>query len=468
MRLRLKKMALPTSSQPNPQDFYRRFFQLAIVNIISNLMVPLAGLVDVAFLGHLAEIRHLAGVALATVLFNYIYWTFGFLRMGTTGTTAQAVGRSDSDTVLLTLLRNGVIALGIGFTILLLQQPLREIGFTLLSAAAEVKAAGRSYYNALIWGAPATLLNFVLIGWFLGREQGGKVLLLSVIGNGANVVLDYLFIVRWGWESAGAGIATAASQYLMLLVGMILIYQERWLSSVKANCALLLTHHAPQTQQRFAIANQILDREALKAAFILNADILIRTFALVSTFAFFTNLSSALGTIVLATNTLLLQAVTLSAYFIDGLAFATESFAGMFRGKGTSEQLVLLVRVSGGTSLILGLVFAIAFNLFPDALFRLLTNHFEVIDPISRYVGWLLPVLGFGSIAYMLDGYFLGLTEGRILRWSTLIAALVGFAPVALVAWQIKSSHVLWLALSMFMLTRALTLGGQVPRTLDH
>jgi multidrug resistance protein, MATE family len=443
-------MALPTSSQPNPQDFYRRFFRLAIVNIVSNLMVPLAGLVDVAFLGHLAEIRHLAGVALATVLFNYIYWTFGFLRMGTTGTTAQAVGRSDSDTVLLTLLRNGLIALGIGFIILLLQQPLRELGFTLLSAAPEVKAAGRSYYNALIWGAPATLLNFVLIGWFLGREQGGKVLLLSVIGNGANVVLDYLFIVRWGWESAGAGIGTAASQYLMLLAGMAVIYQERWLSSVKG------------------IAIQILDREALKAAFVLNADILIRTFALVSTFAFFTNLSSALGTVVLATNTLLLQAVTLSAYFIDGLAFATESFAGMFRGRETSEKLVLLVRVSGGTSLILGLVFAIAFNLFPDTLFRLLTNHFEVIDPISRYVGWLVPVLGFGSIAYMLDGYFLGLTEGRILRWSTLIAALVGFAPVALVAWQLKSSHVLWLALSIFMLARAVTLGGQVPRTLKH
>jgi len=443
-------MALPTSSQPDRLDFRRRFFQLAIVNILSNLMVPLAGLVNIAFLGHLAEIRHLTGVALASVLFNYIYWTFGFLRMGTTGTTAQAVGRSDSDTVLLTLLRNGLIALAIGLTILLLQQPLRELGFTVLSAAPEVKSSGRAYYNALIWGAPATLLNFVLIGWFLGREQGTKVLLLSVIGNAANVVLDYFFIVRWGWETRGAGIASAASQYLMLLVGIILICQERWLSDLKV------------------VAKQILNREALKAAFVLNGDILIRTFALVSTFAFFTNLSSAMGTIVLATNTLLLQVVTLAAYFIDGLAFATESFAGMFRGKGTSEQLVPLVRISGGVSLILGLVFAIAFNLFPDSLFRLLTNHFEVIDQISSYVRWLLPVLGFGSIAYMLDGYFLGLTEGRILRWSTLTAALVGFAPFAFVAWQFKSSHLLWLALSMFMLARAVTLGGQVPRTLKN
>jgi MATE family multidrug resistance protein len=228
-------MPLPNISKPNHGDFRDRFFRLALVNILSNLMVPLAGLVDVAFLGHLTEIRHLAGVALATVLFNYIYWTFGFLRMGTTGTTAQAVGRADQEAVLLTLLRNAVLAIGLGLIILVLQYPLRELGFALLSAAPEVKSSGIAYYNALIWGAPATLLNFVLIGWLLGREQGGRVLLLSIFGNGANVVLDYLFIVQWGWESAGAGIATAASQYLMLLIGMILVCREQWLGKSKSD-----------------------------------------------------------------------------------------------------------------------------------------------------------------------------------------------------------------------------------------
>jgi len=135
-------MTISSASNPKRHDFVRRFFRLAIVNILSNLMVPIAGLVDVAFLGHLAEIRHLAGVALATVLFNYIYWTFGFLRMGTTGTTAQAVGRSDEEAVLLTLLRNGILAIGLGLIILILQYPLRELGFALLSAAPEVKSSG--------------------------------------------------------------------------------------------------------------------------------------------------------------------------------------------------------------------------------------------------------------------------------------------------------------------------------------
>ncbi|MBD2101968.1 MATE family efflux transporter [Leptolyngbya sp. FACHB-261] len=413
-------------------------------------MVPLAGLVDVAFLGHLAEIRHLAGVALATVLFNYIYWTFGFLRMGTTGITAQAVGRGEPEVVLLTALRNGLLALGLGLSILLLQQPLRELGFALLSAAPEVKAAGRAYYDALIGGAPATLINFVLIGWFLGREQSGKVLLLSAVGNGANVGLDYLLVVRWGWASAGAGWATAASQYLMLLLGVILVGREvRW-------------------AQVRAVVPQIGDPVALKAAFTLNSDILVRTLALVSTFALFTNLSSSLGTIVLATNTLLLQVVTLAAYFIDGLAFATESLAGILRGQGSSRQLADLVWLAGGVSLSLGLGFGLVFILLPRPLFGLLTNHAALLERVPDYVLWLLPILGFGSLAYMLDGYFLGLTEGRILRQATIVAALVGFGPAAFLAWQLHNGQMLWLAMTLFMAARAITLGLQVPRSLNE
>jgi MATE family multidrug resistance protein len=430
--------------------FLRQFFKLATVNILSNLMVPLAGLIDVAFLGHLTEIRHLAGVSLATVLFNYIYWTFGFLRMATTGMTAQAVGREDRESALLIGLRHAVLALGLGLAILVLQQPLRVLGFAVLSATPEVKVSGQAFYNALIWGAPATLINFVVVGWFLGRGQSDRVLLLSAVSSGANVLLDYLFIVRWGWESAGAGLATAASQYLMLLVGILLVCREVRFEQVQA------------------LVGKLFDLDALKVAFTLNGEILIRTFALISTFAIFTNLSSALGTAELTTNAVLLQVVTLAAYFIDGLAFATESLAGIYRGKGTTGGLLQLVQVSGGTSLCLGVMFAIAFILTPEPLFKLLTNHTEILHRLSRYVPWLLPVLGFGSIAYMLDGYFLGLTEGRALRQSTVIAAVIGFAPIAIAAWYFRSSHLLWLSLSLFMALRALTLGLQVPKTLRN
>lgn len=374
--------------------FARRFWRLALVNILSNLMVPLASLIDTAFLGHLADIRYLGGVAIASILFNYIYWSFGFLRMGTTGMTAQASGAGDRDTVILTLLRNGLIAVCIALVILILQYPLREIGFALLSAEPEVLAAGIDYYNMLIWGAPATLLNFVILGWFLGREQGTKILILSIIDKSTNVGLNYLFIVQLGWASAGAAAATAISQYLNLLLGLILIFREFHLGSLQI------------------YTNKIFGASAFKAAFALNRDIFIRTLALISTFAVFTNLSSAIETNVLAVNTLLLQIVTLEAYFIDGIAFATESIAGNLYAQKNIRQLWYLIRLAVGASVFAGTIFAFVFWSSPS-LFSLLTNHQEVLDRLTNYTIWLFPVLGFGSIAYMLDGYFLGLTRGK-------------------------------------------------------
>lgn len=416
----------------------QRFFRLAAVNILSNLMVPLAGAIDTAFLGHLADIRYLAGVALATVLFNYIYWTFGFLRMGITGMTAQAQGRGDEREVALTLLRYGMVALTIGLLILLLQQPLRELGFWLLQAQPDVLTAGRDYYNALIWGAPATLLNFTILGWFLGRGAGKQVLILSVVAKGANIALDYLFIVRWGWASSGAGAATALSQYLNLSVGLLLIWRSlKYLPTLN---------------------KQLLDRSQFAAIFQLNRDITIRTLALVSTFALFTNFSSAISTNTLATNTLLLQVVTFSAYFIDGIAFATESIVGNLRGQQEYTQLRQILQLAAVSSISIGIAIACLFCLAPKILFGILTSHESVITQVTSYVWWLLPILATGAIAYMLDGYFLGLTQGKILRNSSLVATGIGFLPLGIIASLGQNNHLLWLALSSFMATRAITL----------
>lgn len=431
-------------------SFLIRFARLSSVNVLSNLMVPLAGLMDVAFLGHLPELANLAGVALATVLFNYLYWSFGFLRMATTGMTAQAVGREDPDTVILIGLRNAALAIAIGTAIALFQTPIRDLGFTLLNAEPDVRQAGEAYYQALIWAAPANLLNFVLLGWLLGREEGLKVLLLSAISNGSNVILNYWFIVRWGWESAGAGLATALSQCAMAVVGLWIVSRSQsW----------------PQVR---SLLPRVWDKSAFQEAFMLNNDILIRTFALVSTFSLFTTISSGLSTLVLATNTLMLQVISFAAYFIDGIAFATESFAGQFWGQGETHQLKRLLTWAGSSSLLLGIAFAAAFTTMPNALFGLLTNHTTVLDSIHGFVLWLYPVLGFGAIAYMLDGYFLGLTAGQTLRNAALLSTGLGFLPVASLAWHWHSEQILWGALSLFMATRCLTLGASVPRTLKQ
>ncbi|MBW4484229.1 MAG: MATE family efflux transporter [Tildeniella torsiva UHER 1998/13D] len=441
-------MARNTTDNPITPAFLPSFLKLAAANIISNLMVPLAGLVDTAFLGHLDDIRHLGGVALATVIFNVVYWSFGFLRMGTTGTTAQARGRGDSDELWLILLRNGAIALTLGLLILLLQVPIRDLGFTLLSGEPAVRAAGIEFYNARVWDAPAVLLNLVLMGWFLGREKGRRVIALSMVGNGSNVVFNTIFIYQLGWASTGAGLGTALSQYVTLAVGLGLLVRDGGLHNLRA------------------VLPQGWNPQAIRGLFLLNRDILVRTFALVLSFALFTNFSSALGTQTLAANTLLLQVVTLSAYFIDGIAFATESFAGRYYGGGDRTHLRRLLKVGGSTSILLGLTFALAFVLFPAPLFGLLTGHQEVIAIVTTYVGWLIPVLGLGAIAYMLDGYFLGITAGKVLRNATVLAAGVGFLPLALVAQFLGSAHLLWLALVGLMAARALTLGWAVPKSL--
>lgn len=430
------------------EDVRSDFYRLAFINILSNLMVPLSGFLSVAFLGHLGEIHYLAGVTLSTILFNYLYRTLGFLRMSTTAITAQAVGGNDEALMWLTGLRNALLAFGLGIILLIFHQPLGSLGFAILSAAPDVKEAGLAYYNSRIWGAPATLLNFVLIGWFLGRGQSGKVFWMSLVGNGANIFLDYLLIIRWDWASIGAGFATSVSQYLMLLVGFIFIALEL------------------EPQKIRAMLSKILVSSNWKETLILNRDIFIRSFAFLSTFSLFTNLSSAMGTMVLAENALLLQVITLTVYIVDGLAYATESMAGMFKGKGAHEQLFPLLQMSGQASLMIGITFAVACMLFPDPLLGLLTNHSEVLECLHPYVPWLLPVLGFGSLAFMLDGYFLGLAEGAILRNTALVATLAGFVPIALIAWQLQSCYLLWLALSLFMVIRVTLLGLQVPKTL--
>jgi len=313
----------------------RRFSRLAIPNIISNVTVPLVGLVDTAMLGHLPEISFLAGVALAAVIFDYAYWSFGFLRMSTTGVTAQAVGRDDQSEVWQILYRSLTVALVIAAVLLVSQRLIANLGFAVLAGQGAVEAAGRDYFFGRIWGAPATLSNYVLLGWLLGRERAREALIITVVGNLANVGLDYLFIMRLGMAAWGAGVATALSQYLMLATAVALILRE--------GTPLPFASHA------------VFDRSRLGELFRLNRDILVRTVMLMTTFAVFTNFSAIIGTGILAANTILFRFQMLGAYLIDGAAFATESLAGIYKGRGDVAGLRRLLRLAMFT----GLAFAL-------------------------------------------------------------------------------------------------------------
>jgi multidrug resistance protein, MATE family len=427
---------MPRERGSHPHHLHRRFFRLTLLNILANVTVPLAGLVDVAMLGHLRDIRFLAGVALASLIFDYVYWTFGFLRMGTTGTTAQAVGREDEREAQLVLYRSLALAGGIGTALLLLQAPLRELGFLVLSGTEGVQAAGRDYFHARIWDAPAALANFAFLGWFLGREQSGRALAMTLAATVSNVAFNYLFIVRLGLAAFGAGLGTALSQYVMLAVAL----------------ALFLRHRRPGSSWR-----EVLDAQRLAALMRLNGDILVRTLCLLSAFALFSNFSATLGTAVLAANTLVLRLLSFAAYAIDGAAFATESLAGVFRGRGDAGAIRRLVRLALATGEGFAAVFLLGLAAAPAALFRLLTSHEAVVRLAVGHSLWLLPVLGLGAVAYVYDGLFLGLTEGRALC-NAMAVSFLAFLPLGLLALRLGNNHLLWLALAAFMGARAATL----------
>jgi MATE family multidrug resistance protein len=406
-------------------------------------MVPLAGLVDTAFLGHLQDIRYLAGVILASILFDYLYRVLKFLRTSTTALTAQACGANDPGGVLLAGIRSAVVALIIGLGILALQYPIKSIGFTLLSGSATVELSGVEYFNGRIWGAPAVLLNFVIIGWFLGQERNGWVFWLSLMGNFSNVGLDYLMINRWGWASYGAGLATALSQYLALGVGIVGICSFRpWL------------HFA-------SIRSQLKDWAGLQEAVILKSNILVRFVLLISTFAIFTNLSSLLGTEILAQNGLLLQIALLSQFTVQGLGMTMQALVGNLKSRGHLEQLGPLLGVSILCTLLIALAFALSALLFPSQVFGWLTNHQEVSQGLIDYSFWLLPLLEITAFAFMLEGYFIGLKQTEILRNAVVLAFGVGFLPVAGLAWYGHSNHLLWLSLIAYMVILAVYLGWQ-------
>ncbi|MDB9521280.1 guanitoxin biosynthesis MATE family efflux transporter GntT, partial [Dolichospermum circinale CS-1225] len=416
-------------------DFLYRFLKTATVNVVSNITIPLSGAISVAFLGHLSSISYLAGVALGAILFDFLYESCSFIKSGTTAVTSQAVGRDDREAMLLAGLQNVLIALGLGILFLLLQYPIGKLGFMLLNASSDVELAGMAYFQGRIWGAPVALVNFVLVGWFLGREKNRQVLLLTVIGNIANVLLNYVFIVLWDWSSMGAGLSQAISQYITLFVGLAMISRE------------------VTFQEVVDLIGKVRSFSALQNPFVLNSNLSVRSVVIVCIFVLFNVFSATLGTNILAENVLLMQVVALSMYMCDGVEYATTTLTGNFQSQGETHKLVPLLQIALATNLVIGLVVGLAAVFFPDPIFNIFTNHSELVEAIRVYIPWVLLVVVWSGFAYILDGYFAGLGEGVAVRNTYLISGLLGFIGLCLSTFYFHSNHFLWLTLFIFMLS---------------
>ncbi|MEO1483985.1 MAG: MATE family efflux transporter [Myxococcota bacterium] len=413
----------------------RRFLRLSALNVASNLTVPVASLVDTAMLGHLDEIRFLAGVALAAVIFDYLYWAFGFLRMGTTGLVAMAEGRGDKDEAVRIFYRSAVVGLSIGTAALLLAPVLRELGFALLSGSAASEAVGRQYFNARILGAPAVFANLALAGYFIGTGKSGQALSMAIVQNIGNATLNVWFIWKLGWAAEGAGLAAMASQYLASLVGTIAFVAGR-----------------PPLRQR-----DLFSRAGFTTLFRLNGELFIRTLSMLTVFALFTNLSALGGEAQLAAFAILIRILTAGAYIIDGAAFALESLVGGLWHERRYDDLAWLLRLALTIGLGTAALIALALAVAGPTVYAALTEHHDVIALSVRYQPWMLVTLGFGAIAWILDGLFIGLTWGKELRRAALVSMAV-FLPGALLAERGGGPHVLWAAFLLFTVARSVTL----------
>ncbi len=423
----------------------RRFARLTALNTASNLTVPLAGLADTVMLGRLDDVRFLAGVVLAALIFDYIYFGCAFLRMSTTGLTAQAWGREDAGEVSAHLYRALLLAAALGLAAIALRDPLGDAGFGLLSGPAGVEEAGRLYYDARIWGAPAAFANLALVGWFLGRGEAARALLLVVLANLGNIALNWWFIVHLGWAAFGAGLATAGAQWLSAAAGLIL--------------ALAAAGPLPAWPTLF-------DRDALRQILALSGHLVIRTLLLVTAFAVFTNASALFGAARLAANGVILRVLSLASYFVDGAAFAGETLAGMAFGAGDRRELRRVLLLTLAAAVGCAIVFLVPALAFPDAVYGLLVDHEDVAALAAESNVWLLPVLLFAALAYAFDGFFLGLTRGKLLSRAMAVSLGVGFAPLAWAAVHFRDPDLLWLSMAGLMAARAATLGYAARRYL--
>ena len=423
------------------REHRKEFLEQAAPNVLSNLSAPLASLIDTAMLGHLPHIDSLAGVALAGTIFSYVYWGFGFLRMGTTGLTAKARGAGDKPAMADAFFRGMGLALAIGTALVILRPGIGAMSFALLNGSADVEAAGRDYFNVRLLGAPAVLGMYVINGWLIGHAQPKKSLLLSALLNLSNIVFDAFFIYHLQWGAYGAGLASTLSAVFAFLVGLIVIAR--------------LWGDKPGFSARRA-----LDREKLSATLVLKADILMRTLCLILTLTTFTNFTAGFGKVALTANSLLMRLLTLASYFIDGYAFALEAIAGRCAGAEDKEGVRRTLRIALG--------YAVATGLFMIALYMLagrwvlsgLTSHQDVIDYAMVYLPYLAVALAFSTFSYVYDGLFIGLANGRILRNSMAVATAI-YLPLSWWAVEQKSMSALWMAMVIFMAARTIVLVGR-------
>ena len=417
----------------------RRLWALAWPLMLTNLTVPLLGLVDTAVLGHLEHPEYLGAVAVGANLFSILYWTFGFMRMGTTGLAAQAYGRQDREAQAGLLVRSVLLAVTIGLILILVHRPLIALGLVLMNPSPEVSALAGEYAAIRIWSAPAVLCQYTLVGWLIGTQYARGPMLMLIAANGLNIILDLLFVTLLGWNSRGVAAATVIAEYAAAVLGFLLVARRL----------------PPDLRLSRALMGTLADYAAILRV---NRYILVRTVTLLLVLAFFTAQGARQGDVILAANAVLITFLLVISNGLDGFANAAEALVGEAVGQGNRRQFGEVCRVGLRWSLQGALLFTLLFVLAGPGLIGLLTSIPEVRETARDYLPWLWCLPMAAVWGFLLDGIFIGATRTRDMQNTMLASALLVFFPV----WWLSSgwgNHGLWLSLILLMLARAASMG---------
>ena len=416
----------------------RSILNLAIPNIVTNITVPLLGIVDLALMGHLNDPIFIGAIALGSIIFNVIYSSFNFLRMGSTGLTAQAWGAQNKDEITLVLFRSLIVALALAASLILLQYPIQWLSFKILDGSNEIKVLAQEYFYIRIWAAPATLGLYAFFGWFLGIQNAKIPMIIALIINVINIILNFVFVLGLGMTSGGVALATVIAQYTGMLVAVYFVVS-----------------HYREYIKKFPL-KIILQSKAIIRFFKVNSDIFIRTILLLITLAFFTNISAQKGDDILAINTLLLQFFFIFSYFADGFAYAGEALTGKAFGahdnKSLSKTIKQLFHWGWGAAILTSAIYAVGLN----SIMNLLTNNSDLLHKAQEYNIWITLIPLTSTAAFICDGVCVGVTASREMRNVMIISSLGVFLPAYYLTSQFWDNNSLWFALNLFMAVRAL------------
>lgn len=415
----------------------RQILRIAIPSIISNITVPLLGLIDVTIVGHLGSAAYIGAIAVGGMLFSMIYWIFGFLRMGTGGLTAQAYGAKNQPEMARILMRSVIISLLLAAALIMLQYPIRMAAFTIIDASAEVQRLATQYFHICILGAPATLALYSFNGWFIGMQNSRYPMYIAITQNIVNIAASLLFVLGMHMKVDGVALGTLIAQYSGFVMAVLL-----WLS-----------HYSPL--RIHMKRNGLFDTEAMRRFFTVNRDIFLRTICLVAVTTFFTSTGAAYGDVVLAVNTLLMQLFTLFSYIMDGFAYAGEALTGKCIGERNATHLRSTVLLLFKWGIGLSAVFTLLYGIGGQGFLSLLTDDSTVISASSEYFYWVLAIPIAGFSAFLLDGICIGATATRIML-KAMIVASVSFFLVYFGARSVLCNHALWIGFIVYLSLRGI------------